>query len=100
MGDGGINKLLGEGFKLLAPRDRLGQGVGLLLGNPPREVFPLLPNLVLIVRAPLLVGVLFGGPSLGLEGAVFHAVDLLHLLEELLSFMGERMVHGEIMTSA
>jgi hypothetical protein len=45
-------------------------------------------------RPLILAGVSLRGPGFGLKRAVFHAVDPPHLLEDLLSFMGKRIIHA------
>ena len=47
------------------------------------------------VRPALLVGMSLGGTRFGLERAAFHAVDLLHLLEKLLTFVNKR-IHARL----
>jgi hypothetical protein len=45
------------------------------------------------IRSLILAGVALRGPGLGLKRAMFHAIDLFHLLEDLLSVMGQRIIH-------
>jgi hypothetical protein len=47
------------------------------------------------IRPLRLVGKPLRGPGFGLKRAAFHAVDLLHLLEDLLTFMRKRIIHAE-----
>jgi hypothetical protein len=47
------------------------------------------------IRPLRLVGMPKRRPGFGLEGAMFHAVDPLHLLEDLLAFMG-KCIHGRL----
>ena len=98
-GHRGIDKLVGQFFKLFAAFDGLGQGLGMLGRQTPGLVLAVFPNLMFEVRATFLVWVSLGGARFGLERAAFHAVDLLHLLEELLTFMGEWVHVGRRMTS-
>jgi len=84
---GGVDELFGQLLKLLAPLNGLGQRIGLLRGNMAGEVAATFPDLVFEVRPPVLPGVPGRGPRLSLKRTVFHALDLLHLLKDLLAFV-------------
>ena len=86
--------MIGELLKLFAAFNRLGQGVGLVSGNSPAKVLAVLPNLVFEIRPLVLAGISLGGAVFLLKRTVFHALDLLHLLENLLPFVSER-IHGQ-----
>ena len=51
-----------------------------------------------VVRPAVFSGVSFGRPSLALQRAVFHALNELHLLEDLLSFVSQSVHGGRRMT--
>jgi hypothetical protein len=87
--------LIGELFKLLPTLNGLGQSVDFFWGDASSKVLAVLPNLVLVIGTALAMGMPFGGAGLGLERTVFHVLDLLHLLEDLLPFLSERIHEGQ-----
>jgi len=79
--------LVGEFLEVDSVLDRLGQLLSFLRRDASSEVAALLPNLVFEIGAAITSGMAFGGAGLCTQGAEFHRLDLLHLLEDLLSFM-------------
>jgi hypothetical protein len=69
--------------------DGASEGIGLVGGDAPGFVLALLPDLMFEVRAPELIGIALGGTGFSLNRAVFHAVDLFDLLEDLFPFLSE-----------
>jgi hypothetical protein len=65
----------------------LGQSVGVISGDSPRDILTAFPYLVLEVRPAAFARAANGGALFGLEGATFHTADVLHLLEDLLAFV-------------
>ena len=77
----------------MTARNGLSQGVGFVRGDVAGHVLTRFPDLVFEVGAPVLTRVPQRGARLSLERAALHALDLLHLLEDLLSPVHE-WIHG------
>jgi hypothetical protein len=98
LGDGGADKLLGQGFELLAPLNGLRQPVGLVWRHPAGLVLALFPDLVLEIGTRHEVGILPGRTAFLLERTSLHRLNLFHLLKKLSPFVRES-IHPAIMTS-
>jgi hypothetical protein len=85
-------------LELLAPLHRLAQLLGARAGHPLGVILAISPNLMLVIRAQRVAGI--GSlTKLGLEGAVFHLVDLSHLLEDHLALL-DKFAHGQTIVYA
>jgi HSP20 family protein len=89
--DGQVNELAGQRLAVLAIGQGGLQGGSLGGGNALADVFALLPDLVFEIRT----GSATAGSRavFGLEGSIFHGVELGHLLEDLIALSLERF-HG------
>lgn len=67
LGDCRADKLLGQGFELLAALDGLGQSVGFVLRHPAGLVLSAFPDLVFEIRTRREFGVLLGRTAFLLE---------------------------------